>query len=140
VLVARNVQHLHSDSTQLGKENSLTEKGAMVNGRGDNPNTHDIITGSALDGSAFSGDNHDACGNYTSSAATGAVRLGHHDRQGGGENPTSWNSAHNSRGCSHDNLRASGGAGLIYCFATDAPGNQTTLPPVLQRLLDGRDD
>jgi hypothetical protein len=117
VLIARNVAHLHSDSTGLGKENSITEKGTVVNGRGDTPNTHDIITGSNLDGTAFSAAGYNNCDNYTSSAATGGTRLGHHDRQGGGENPTSWNSAHTSRGCGQQNLVATGGAGLFYCFA-----------------------
>jgi hypothetical protein len=119
VKVAENVADLHSDNNKLSKENSLTEKGAVVNGRGDTPNTHDIITGSNLDGTLFTADGYDNCRNYRGSGA-GAVRLGHHDRQGGGDNPTSWNSAHNSRGCSQDNLRASGGAGLTYCFGTAA--------------------
>lgn len=121
VRVAENVADLHSDNAKLSKENSLTEKGAMVNGRGDTPNTHDIMTGSNLDGTLFAAAGVDNCSNYRGSGA-GAVRLGHHDRQGGGENPTSWNSAHNSRGCSQDNLRASGGAGLFYCFGTAAAG------------------
>ena len=114
VVVAQNVDDLHSDNNKLGKENSLTEKGAMVNGRGDNPNTHDILTGSGLDGRALPGDN--TCNNWTSAAA-GAARVGHHDKQGGGENPNSWNSAHASSGCSQANLVGTGGAGLFYCFA-----------------------
>jgi hypothetical protein len=114
VVVAQNVDDLHSDNNKLGKENSLTEKGAMVNGRGDNPNTHDILTGSGLDGRALPGDN--TCNNWTSGAA-GAARVGHHDKQGGGENPNSWNSAHASSGCSQANLVGTGGAGLFYCFA-----------------------
>ena len=77
---------------------------------------HDMLTGANLDGTAFTGDGYTNCDNWTSSGE-GSARLGHHDRQGGGEHPTSWNSAHNSRGCSQDNLRASGGAGLFYCFA-----------------------
>lgn len=117
VKVAENVADLHSDNNKLGKEGSVTEKGVMVNGRGDTPNTHDIMTGSTLQGTLYVGTNYNNCGNFrSSSAGSGATRLGHHDRQGGGENPTSWNSAHNSRGCSQDNLRASGGAGLFYCF------------------------
>jgi hypothetical protein len=117
VLIARNVAHLHSDSTGTSKENSVTERGQVVNGRGDTPNTHDILTGSQLDGTAFSATGYTNCNNWTSSAADGGTRLGHHDRQGGGENPTSWNSAHTSRGCGQENLRATGGAGLFYCFA-----------------------
>jgi hypothetical protein len=114
VVVAKNVDDLHSDSNKLGKENSLTEKGATVNGRGDNPNTHDMLTGSGLDGKALSGDL--TCNNWTSSAA-GSAQLGHFDKQGGGQNPNSWNSAHASSGCSQANLVSTGGAGLFYCFA-----------------------
>jgi len=115
VKVAENVADLHSDNNKLSKENSLTEKGAVVNGRGDTPNTHDIMTGSNLDGTLFVAEGYDNCSNWRGNGA-GAVRLGHHDRQGGGDVPTSWNSAHSSRGCSQDNLKASGGAGLFYCF------------------------
>ena len=117
VVVATSVDDLHSDANKLSKENSITEKGAMVNGRGDTPNTHDILTGSTLDGRVQPGDGDSTCSNYSSNAATGSALLGHHDRQGGGANPTSWNSAHPSRGCGQDNLRATGGAGLFYCFA-----------------------
>ncbi|MBM4192766.1 MAG: hypothetical protein FJ202_00100 [Gemmatimonadetes bacterium] len=123
VKVAENVADLHSDNNKLSKENSLTEQGAVVNGRGDTPNTHDVMTGSTLDGMLFTGANYDNCNNWRSnSAGSGSVRVGHHDRQGGGENPTSWGSAHNSRGCSQDNLRASGGAGLYYCFGMPRSG------------------
>jgi len=88
----------------------------VVNGRGDNPNTHDIMTGSGLDGRALDGAEDTTCNNWTSNS-TGSALLGHHDRQGGGTNPTSWNSAHPSKGCSQANLVATGGAGLFYCFA-----------------------
>jgi len=119
-VVAQNVADLHSENNKLGKQTSLTEKGAVVNGRGDSPNTHDILTGSTLDGMAYPKGDDTTCGNWTSAAdGSGAARLGHHDRQGGGENPTSWNSAHLSRGCSQANLQASGGNGLFYCFAID---------------------
>ena len=114
VVVATSVADLHSDANKLSKENSLTEKGAVVNGRGDTPNTHDILTGSNLDGT-LAGDTL-TCNNWTSSAE-GSAQVGHHDRQGGGQNPTSWNSAHASKGCSQENLVATGGAGLFYCFA-----------------------
>jgi hypothetical protein len=113
--VAESVADLHSDNNKLGKENSLTEKGAVVNGRGDTPNTHDILTGSNLDGTAHVKDGYSNCDNWTSDGA-GATRVGHHDKMGGGENPNSWNSAHDSRGCSLQNLQGSGGAGLFYCF------------------------
>ncbi|HKS06728.1 MAG TPA: hypothetical protein VJR92_10480 [Gemmatimonadaceae bacterium] len=115
VQVAASVADLHSDNNKLGKENSLTEKGGGVNGRGDTPNTHDILTGSNLDGTAFTAEGYSNCDNWTSDGA-GATRVGHHDKMGGGENPNSWNSAHSSRGCSLQNLQASGGAGLFYCF------------------------
>jgi len=116
VMVARNVADLHSDNNKLGKENSLTEKGDVVNGRGDQSNMHDILTGSNLDGTAYSADGYTNCDNWTSNGE-GSARLGHHDRNGGGENPTSWNSAHSSRGCSQENLQGTGGNGLFYCFA-----------------------
>ncbi|MBV6520762.1 MAG: hypothetical protein MNPFHGCM_00880 [Gemmatimonadaceae bacterium] len=117
VMVARNVADLHSDNNKLGKETSLTEKGAAVNGRGDTPNMHDILTGSKLDGTVSSDTTDTTCRNWTSSDAGSAI-VGHHDRQGGGANPTSWNSAHPSRGCSQQNLQSSGGNGLFYCFGT----------------------
>jgi hypothetical protein len=115
VKVAENVADLHSDNNKLSKENSLTEKGTVVNGRGDTPNMHDIITGSNLDGTAYLAEGYGNCDNWTTNGA-GGVRVGHHDRQGGGENPTSWNSAHTSRGCSLANLQGSGGNGFFYCF------------------------
>lgn len=117
VVVATSVDDLHSDSNKLSKENSLTEKGMPVNGRGDTPNTHDILTGVGLDGRVSSDTTDTTCRNWTSNT-TGAASVGHHDRQGGGANPTSWNNAHPSRGCSQDNLKASGGAALFYCFAS----------------------
>jgi len=115
VRIAQNVADLHSDNN-LTKETQLNEKGEVVNGRGDTPNRHDILTGSELDGTAVSGDADTSCQNWTSSGE-GSARVGHHDRNGGGENPTSWNSAHGSRGCSQKNLRGTGGDGLFYCFA-----------------------
>ncbi len=87
-----------------------------MNGRGDTPNMHDIITGSNLDGTAFTADGYTNCDNWTSSSSDGSVRVGHHDRVGGGENPTSWNSAHNSRGCGQEDLQGTGGNGFFYCF------------------------
>jgi len=115
VMIAQNVAELHGDN-KLTKETQLTEKGAVVNGRGDTPNTHDMLTGSQLDGTAFTDGQDHTCNNWTSNS-TGSAELGHHDRQGGGTNPTSWNSAHPSKGCSQANLVATGGAGLFYCFA-----------------------
>lgn len=116
VVVARDVDDLHSDNNKLSKDNSITEKGAVVNGRGDTPNMHDILTGSSLDGRAVSDSLDTTCGNWVRSDSTGSAFVGHHDRQGGGQNPTSWNTAHKSRGCGQRNLQATGGNGLFYCF------------------------
>ena len=116
VMVAENVDQLHGDNN-LTKETILTEKGAISNGRGDDPNMHDILTGSGLDGIAQGGEPDTTCGNWTSSGE-GSALVGHHDRQGGGANPTSWNSAHASRGCSQANLQGTGGNGFFYCFVS----------------------
>jgi hypothetical protein len=115
VMVAGDVETLHGDNN-LAKQTVLTEGGVMVNGRGDSPNRHDILTGSDLDGNAPDADR--TCGNWTSSS-DGTALVGHHDRTGGGPNPTSWNSAHGTRGCSQANLQSTGGDGLFYCFAAD---------------------
>lgn len=117
-MVASSVADLHSDNNKLSKEGSLNEKGAMINGRGDSPNRHDVITGSNLDGSAFGAGLDMTCSNWTSNDE-GSAMAGHHDRSGGGANPTSWNAAHPSRGCSQPNLIATGGDGLFYCFAAN---------------------
>jgi len=116
VLIANDVDELHSESANLTKETILTEMGDMVNGRGDDPNMHDILTGSNLDGTATTGEGYTNCGNWTSNGE-GSAQVGHHDRIGGGQNPTSWNSAHASRGCSQENLEGTGGNGFFYCFA-----------------------
>ncbi|HEX9729691.1 MAG TPA: hypothetical protein VGA37_14400 [Gemmatimonadales bacterium] len=117
VRVASGVADLHSDDNHLTKQTVLTERGVVVNGRGDRPNMHDVLTGSNLDGTAFTGEGYTNCDNWTSGGA-GAARVGHHDRAGGGDAGTSWNSAHNSRGCSQENLVGTGGNGLFYCFGT----------------------
>lgn len=117
VTVATSVADLHSDNNKLSKENSITETGQVVNGRGDNPNKHDVLTGSKADGTVADGDAKSAtCSNWTSNGE-GSAMVGHHDRQGGGPAPTSWNASHPSRGCSQENLRGTGGDGLFYCFA-----------------------
>jgi hypothetical protein len=120
-MVARDLEHLHGDTLDLArtgnlvtKNNARNEKGALVNGVGDNPNTHDILTGSQPDGRAYTDSADHTCKNWTSTAADGVAQLGHFDRNGGG---VSWNSAHPSRGCGQANLVATGGAGLFYCFA-----------------------
>lgn len=118
VMVASNLNQLHSEFMDLGKENSLTENGDTVNGRGDTPNQHDILTGSTLDGRTIDdGDDH-TCSNWTSNS-DGTAQVGHFDRQGGGQNPNSFNSAHSSRSCSQQDLIATGGNGYFYCFAID---------------------
>ena len=118
VQVASSVADLHSDNNLLSKENSVTETGAMINGRGDDPNRHDIITGSRLDGTASPNQNDTTCSNWTSNGE-GSALVGHHDRVGGGANPTSWNSAHGSRGCGQADLQGTGGDGLYYCFVAN---------------------
>jgi hypothetical protein len=123
-VVARDVAHLHGDTLEaarlgnnLTRATVFTEKNEPVKGFGDKPNEHDIITGSTPDGRAFADAADHTCRNYTSSAADASAQLGHFDRTGGGN--TSWNSAHASRGCSQENLVSTGGAGLLYCFATN---------------------
>ena len=123
--VAMNVAELHGDTIEqarmgnaLGKQLSLSEKQGVINGVGDMPNQHDILTGSQPDGRAYTDNMDHTCSNYTSNAdGKGQVQLGHHDKQGGGNG--SWNSTHASRGCSQANLVTTGGAGLLYCFATN---------------------
>jgi hypothetical protein len=120
VVIAANIGELHGKNN-LTKETALTEKGQVVNGRGDTPNMHDILTGSQPDGTSMAGDAaKTTCGNWTLSG-DGAAIVGHHDRQGlkPDEPSRSWNSSHPSRGCSQANLAASGGAGLVYCFAVN---------------------
>lgn len=119
VRVAEDVEDLHSDNNNVNKETALDENGETVNGRGDSPNMHDILTGSRSDGTAFDDGEDHTCSNWTSNSSDGSAQVGHHDRQGGGADPTSWNSAHGSRGCSQEDLQGTGGNGLFYCFATD---------------------
>jgi serine/threonine protein kinase len=118
VQVAEDVDDLHSDDNQLGKEGSLSEKGGQINGRGDTPNMHDILTGSDTEGRLAAGDGDMTCSNWTSNGE-GSAMVGHHDKQGGGANPNSWNSAHGSRGCGQSDLVGTGGNGFFYCFAID---------------------
>ena len=124
VVIATSVDDLHSANNKLTKQNNLSEKGEVINGRGDKPNRHDILTGSTPDGKAFPPDKDMTCKNYTSSAQ-GSVMLGHNDRIGLREDDAShsWNSSHPSRGtdggCSQADLRSTGGDGLLYCFAVN---------------------
>ena len=118
VLIAANKTDLFLYNRTITIETALDEKGNPVNGRGDKPNRHDILTGSQDDGTAFFPDADDhTCNNWTSSDDAGSAQVGHHDRHGGGN--TSWTAAHASRGCSQDALTRTGGAGLFYCFAAD---------------------
>lgn len=134
VQIAANLDQLHSEAALTGKANSLDERGNPVKGRGDSPNQHDMMTGSLADGRlappvasplpanappgtpAPVAPPNLTCNNWTASSVSRTM-LGHHDRQGGGQNPTSWNSAHQSRSCSQPDLVATGGNGLFYCFA-----------------------
>jgi hypothetical protein len=122
-LVGRGVAQIHGDAIEdarmgviFGKQLSLTEKKGIVNGVGDMPNQHDILTGSQPDGRAYTDGMDHTCNNWTSNGM-GTAQLGHADKQGGGNG--SWNSTHASRGCSQENLISTGGAGLLYCFAVN---------------------
>jgi hypothetical protein len=123
VVIAKNLDELHGNNN-LTKQTALTEKGDVVNGRGDTPNKHDALTGTQPDGRAFPPGDDKTCHNWTSSAQ-GAAMLGHIDRQGLRDDAAShsWNSSHLSRGpdggCSQADLRSTGGDGLFYCFAAD---------------------
>jgi hypothetical protein len=121
--VAENLGHLHGDTLEqarlgntLTRATALSEKNEPIKGVGDKPNEHDILTGSQADGRAFTDGMDHTCNNWSSNS-TGSAQVGHHDRTGGPN--TSWNSAHPSKGCSQENLVATGGAGLFYCFATN---------------------
>jgi hypothetical protein len=118
-LVARNVAELHEGVNNINRMIALNEKGQEVNGRANDPNQHDMLTGSMADGRASSAGGDTTCGNWTKSGNDGSALMGHHDRHGLQENDASrsWNSAHGSKGCSQQGLIATGGAGLTYCFA-----------------------
>jgi hypothetical protein len=120
VTIAKSVEDLHSDHNNVNKQTALTEKGDVVPGRGDAVNTHDILTGSDPQGMFSTAGGDTTCGNWTKSGDGSAI-VGHHDLSGlkDTRHMKSWNSAHGSRGCSQDQLKASGGAGLIYCFAVN---------------------
>ncbi len=123
VVVAKDVAELHGQNN-LTKQTSLSEKGDVINGRGDTPNRHDALTGSQSDGTAFAAGEDRTCGNWTSSAK-GSAMLGHIDRQGLRDDDASrsWNSSHLSHGpdsgCSQNDLKSTGGDGLFYCFAVN---------------------
>lgn len=123
VPIAQNLAELNGDTIELArlgsnlfKQTALNEKGQLINGVGDTPNTHDMLTGSSTDGRAYTDAADHTCNNWTSSGE-GSAQVGHSDRIGAGN--TSWNSAHPTRGCSQDALVSTGGIGLFYCFAID---------------------
>jgi hypothetical protein len=124
VVIAKDVAELHGDNNNISKQTALTEKGDVVNGRGDTPNRHDALTGSQTDGTTFPAGEDKTCHNWTGSTQ-GAAMLGHIDRLGLREDAAShsWNSSHLSRGpeggCSQADLRSTGGDGLFYCFAAN---------------------
>jgi hypothetical protein len=127
-MIAKDLADLHSDNNKIGKQTALSEKGEPINGRGDSPNRHDILTGTQADGTAFPPDKDMTCRNWTSST-DGTAFVGHHDRMGLRDDAPSksWNASHSSRGpqggtgggCSQSDLRGTGGDGLIYCFAAN---------------------
>ena len=123
VVIANTVAELHSDKNTLTKQTALNERGEVINGRGDMPNRHDVLTGSQPDGTAYPGADsaNSTCGNWVRYFPnSGKVRVGHHDRSGNDPATGSyWNSSHDSQGCSQEELRASGGDGLFYCFAAN---------------------
>jgi hypothetical protein len=121
VPIARNVEELHSDAVKINKQTALTEKGEPISGSADTPNMHDMLTGSDPDGRYSTAGGDTTCGNWTRSGDGSAI-LGHHDRMGlkkTTRHMRSWNSSHGSRGCSPEQLKSSGGAGLFYCFAAN---------------------
>jgi hypothetical protein len=116
--IADDVASLHSDKNNLTKETALDEKGNIINGRGDKPNRHDILTGSKADGTAAP----ETCGNWTMGGAEGAAIVGHSDRMGLNDSAEakSWNMSHTtSGGCSTEAFKTTGGDGLFYCFASN---------------------
>jgi len=121
VVIAKDVGELHG-TNNLTKQTALSEKGEIIKGRGDQPNMHDILTGSQADGTAFPAGEDRTCGNWTKGGTQGAAMVGHSDRIGLNDTPPakSWNSSHPTRGgCSQEALKGTGGAGLFYCFASE---------------------
>ncbi len=122
-VIAKDVAELHA-ANGLTKQTALSEKGEVINGRGDTPNRHDVLTGSQPDGTAFTAGEDRTCRNWTSSTQ-GAAMVGHSDRVGLRDDDASksWNSSHPSRGpdggCSQADLKSTGGDGLFYCFAAN---------------------
>ncbi len=120
VLIANNIDELHSDQANINLETGLDENGNPIKGRTDKPNEHDILTGSDSNGHFSTAGGDTTCDNWTSNGEGSAI-VGHHDRVGlnDSRNMVSWNSSHGSAGCGEDDLPKTGGAGLLYCFATN---------------------
>lgn len=120
VMVAKDIDDLHSDAANITKLTALSEKGEPIRGRGDAVNEHDILTGSDPAGRYSTAGGDTTCGNWTKSVEGSAI-VGHHDRVGlkDSRHMKSWNSSHGTRGCSQEHLKGTGGAGLFYCFAAD---------------------
>ena len=126
VPIATGVDDLHRESNNITKLTALAENSSVISGRDDEVNRHDVLTGSRLDGTAFAGDADTTCNNWTSNGEGSAI-VGHFDRVGGGDNPESWNQSHASRGCSQEDLQATGGDGLFYCFASIENTTEVTI-------------
>jgi hypothetical protein len=120
VLIAKDVNDLHSDNVNISLQTGLDENGNQIKGRGEKPNQHDILTGTDSNGHFSTAGGDTTCGNWTKNGKGSAI-VGHHDRVGlnKSRNMISWNSAHGSAGCGEADLPRTGGAGLLYCFATD---------------------
>jgi hypothetical protein len=122
-VIATSVDDLHSPNNKISKETALDEKGQVVNATGDNPNNHDMLTGSRPDGTAYPGAPFPdmTCGNWTKGGTDGTAMVGHHNKAGTIPNSwaMSWNSSHPTLGCDLPTLRKTGGAGLFYCFAVN---------------------
>ena len=118
VVIAKDVDDLHSPNTNINKKTALTERGEIVPGRVDPVNTHDVLTGSDPQGMYSTAGGDTTCGNWTKGGDDGSAIVGHHDRMGlkVSRHMMSWNSSHGTRGCSPEGLKSTGGAGLFYCF------------------------
>ena len=116
VEIAADIEALHNQNNNINKATALNERGEMVNGSGDQPNRHDILTGTLPDGRSFDEDYDRTCGNWSSNF-TGEAMVGHHDLQRDLSGPSLWNNSHVTRGCSPGNLASTGSSGLFYCFA-----------------------
>lgn len=134
IRIAIDLSHLHGDSLAdaragnlVSQASALTERGARIDGKGDPKMVHDILTGSTIDGRAFDGRYDRTCRNWTYSGPKGSAQIGHSDRDTVGLS-ISWNSAHQTVGCSPADLEKTGGAGLFYCFSAHVPQIADTAP------------